>query len=268
MLQQSGNSQQENHAPSQGQGTRIENGTQQSTDDTLAQPSSSIDRRTALQAMVAGLASLTVDGAKAQTQESPTKAPEGKDLFTLGGVSIEFKNGLSPETLQRNFGAAFIEKDGKTYLQHSGKATPNPIEIGAETLSVQCSISDGTLHIRLIDKPDARGQQYAQFATIDKYGEFSVGTPQIVFNATNKLYPARSLQITQQEHPELHAALQDMAARGYSFEHALSAKSTDYYVLKEQSGKVIARFEHNLFKPGGIDESMKQWARTMKSFHP
>lgn len=265
MLNQTGNSPQNNQVPSQDQGARNEKGGQQNTDDALALRPSNIDRRTALQAMVAGMSALAVNGAKVEAENSPNKTPQGDRTETLGGMALEYKNGLSPEALQRNFGASFIEKDGKTYLQHSGKATPNPIEIGADTLSIQCSLKDENLQIRLIDKPDARGQHYAQFATIDKLGEFTVGSSQVMFNATNKLYPARSLQITHQEHPELHAALKDMAAKGYSFEHALSAKSSDFYVLRDQVGKVIARFEHNLFKQGGIDESMKQWVRSIKA---
>ena len=85
MLQQSGNSQQDNQAQSQGQGTRTEKGPQQGYDDTLSGSLSSPDRRAALQAMLAGVAALTVTGAKAETQESPTKAPAGNNLFTLGG---------------------------------------------------------------------------------------------------------------------------------------------------------------------------------------
>lgn len=264
MLQQSGNSQQSNNGQSQGQGPRTDTGPQQGADEALARTPANFDRRAALQAMAAGVAVLAVNGTKAQPQESPSKAPEGTTLRPFGGMSLELKNGLSPEALQRDFGAAFFEKNGKTYLQHSGKAMPNPIEIAANTESVQCSTKDGNLHIRLIDKPDARGHQYAQFATIDKQREFSVENPQIVFNATNKLYPARSLQITHREHPELHAVLQDLAAKGYSFEHGISAKSADFYVLRDKSGGVVARFEHKLFAAGGIDESMKNWAHAMK----
>jgi hypothetical protein len=264
MLQQSGKSQQDGQAQSQGQTQRNRTETPLSSDSAIALAPTNLDRRAALKAIAAGVAALTAEGAKAQVESPVSKAPGADTASTLGGVSLELKKGLTAEILKRNFGATFLEIDGKPYLQHSGTTKPNPIEIGATTLSVQCSVSDRTLQIRLIDKPDASGQQNAQFATIDKYGEISVGEIKPMYVAKNDLYPARSLQITHQEHPELHAALGDMAKKGYSFNHTLSAKSADYYALTDQSGKVIAKFEHNIFRPGGVEASMKEWAQAMK----
>lgn len=268
MLGQLSNSQRSSHAQSPDSASRTGNEPQVRTDNALELSPANIERRTVLKAIAAGVAAgvggavseRPLAGAEARTESAALKADT---VLSLGGVSLELRNGLTAKILQQNFGATFIEKDGKPYLQHSGKATPNPVEIGANTLSVQCSVIDKNLHIRLIDKPDASGQQKAQFATIDRFGDISIEKSEIMFNVKNEHYPERSLQITDKEHPELHAALKDLTARGYSFQHTFSGRSADFYTVTDRSGKVVADFKYEFFT-SKEDAAMKEWARDMK----